>query len=485
MSVAHFSGNFPNVRVICLGDVMIDHFYYGEVSRISPEAPVPVLKLSSKQTMLGGAANTAANIRSLGARVDIVAPLGDDDAGREFRLLIEHNPGITLTAMRDPRGTIVKSRYSANGQQLLRIDYEDLNVLPDETHDALAAAVEARLEGAALLVLSDYAKGALSQKLCRKLIAAAYARGVPVVADPKGRDFSRYAGAAVITPNEQELARAVGRDLTDEIDLVREAARLAREYDLGHVAVTRGKDGVTLVDRDGVAETIPSFALDVFDVSGAGDSFVAGLVCALAVGQDMIVAAHYANAVAGIAVGKVGTAVVRAEEALRLIARHATDRPEAITADLAELRRQVDVWRREGLRIGFTNGCFDLLHLGHLRTLRAARETCDRLIVGLNSDASVRRLKGSDRPIQSEMVRAEVLAAMEMVDLVAIFEKDDPLELIEACVPDTLVKGGDYQAEAVVGHDVVVACGGDVVIVPTLAGFSTTSIISRMRKFDA
>ncbi|MFT4150187.1 MAG: D-glycero-beta-D-manno-heptose 1-phosphate adenylyltransferase [Paracoccaceae bacterium] len=476
----HFSNGFGARRVLCIGDVMLDRFHYGEVSRISPEAPVPVLKLSHTETMLGGAANTAANISTLGGNVDLAAPLGEDEAGREFAELIRANGRMRFSAATDPRGTIVKSRYSANGQQLLRIDHEDPTALSPNAAAVLEQAVLAALPECDIVVLSDYAKGALSPALCQSVIAAARRAGRPVVVDPKGSDFSRYRGASVVTPNERELAAALGRAPVDDDDLASAAADLARRFDLGWVAVTRGRDGVTLVAAEGAASHIPSFAREVFDVSGAGDSFVAGLVCALATGQPMADAVRYGNAVAGVAVGKAGTAVVWPREVLHLLDSHATTEKVDVTRDYGLARDVVDGWRAEGLRVGFTNGVFDLLHRGHLQTLRAARRQCDRLIVGINSDASVRRLKGPTRPVQDEDHRAEVLAAMEVVDLVVIFDEDTPLDLIQTCAPDFLVKGGDYRAEDVVGHDFIRSRGGRVIIVPILDGYSTTAQVARI-----
>lgn len=466
--------------ILCIGDVMLDHFFNGDVSRISPEAPVPVLKLVDQISMPGGAANTSANIASLGSRVRLLAPLGEDPAGADLCRLIAVVSNMTIAGPVDPRGTIVKARYSAMGQQLLRIDHEDLSPLGADVMNQLIDLAVAELGTADLLVLSDYAKGTLGETLCGRVIAAARAAGIAVVVDPKGRDFTKYRGATVITPNELELSVACGRAARDEADVVDLASELARRHEFSYVAVTRGKNGVTLVDQAGLVEHIPSFALDVFDVSGAGDSFVAGLSCALAAGQPIQAAVHYGNAVAGVAVGKVGTAVVTPREVERLIANRDLDGETLVTTDYAGAAKVAADWRAEGAKIGFTNGVFDLLHLGHLKTLKAARACCDKLIVAINSDASVKRLKGESRPVQSAEVRAAILANMHFVDLVVIFSEDTPYEVIRACEPDLLYKGGDYSADEVVGADIVRARGGEVRIVPTLHGHSTTGTIGRI-----
>ncbi len=481
MTITALHGTLASQRILCLGDVMLDHFYTGEVGRISPEAPVPVLKLVDKLSMPGGAANTACNIVALGAEVTLVAPLGSDPGGLELRALLETERSMRFLGAEDPRGTIIKARYSALGQQMLRIDRENLSPLATESRAQLSALALGQVQDASLIVLSDYAKGALAHDLCQAVIGMAREHGIPVVADPKGTDFSKYHGATVITPNELELSVAVGSTPGDEAELIHLVSKLASEHDLNYVAVTRGKNGVMLISAAGLIEHIPSFAIDVFDVSGAGDTFVAGLSCALVAGQDISAAVHYANAAAGVAVGKVGTAVVTQEEVQHLIHERGRNKKAVVLSDYAEAARLVKAWRRTGATVGITNGVFDLLHMGHLRSLKTARAHCDKLIVAINSDASVKRLKGDTRPIQSDEVRGAVMANMQQVDLVVIFSEDTPIEVIRACEPDLLVKGGDYRAEEVVGHEIVEARGGRVLIVPTLHGYSTTATIGRMQ----
>lgn len=482
MSTILFPEGLSGHRILCIGDVMLDHFHSGEVARISPEAPVPVLKLTDTITMPGGAANTARNIAALGAGVTLVAPLGRDGAGADLRKALETEWQIDLRTAEDERGTILKARYSAAGQQLLRIDREDLRPLAETTRTALLDLALGAITAADVVVLSDYAKGALDPELCQSVIGAARARGIAVIVDPKGRDFGKYRGATLITPNELELATVLGAMPADDADIIAQASALARGHDFAAIAVTRGKTGVTLVAPNGLVEHIPSFALDVFDVSGAGDSFVAGLACAIAAGQSAAEAVRYGNAVAGVAVGKEGTAVVSPREVELLIRERGREDLSRIIRDYAEAGEIVANWRARGAKVGFTNGVFDLLHLGHLRSLQTARQHCDKLVVGINADASVKRLKGDSRPIQNDEIRGGVLASLKMVDLVVVFDEDTPYEVIRACAPDILVKGGDYRAEEVVGGDIVTARGGKVIIVPTLHGYSTTATIALMNR---
>ena len=460
---------------------MLDRFYSGEALRISPEAPVPVLKITNCNTMPGGAANTAMNIASLGATVSLVAPIGDDEAGRDLCRSVSDNLPIKLSGPSDPRGTILKSRYSAQGQQLLRIDEEDVCDLPEDCMQALSHEALTKLDTANLLVLSDYAKGVLSANLCQTLISAACAKNIVCVVDPKGSDYSKYRGATLITPNELELSIVSGHRARDEVEIIADAQALIKAHDFSFVAVTRGKSGVMLIGPDGLIEHVPSFAREVFDVSGAGDSFVAGLSCAMAAKQSLPDAVHYGNAVAGVAVGKSGTALVRPEEVEALLAVRTRGEKAMITTNYEQMAQIIAGWQDAGACVGVTNGVFDLLHLGHLRILDVTRQSCDRLVVVINSDASVRRLKGDSRPIQSQDVRAQVLANMKTVDMVVIFDEDTPIEVITARAPDLLVKGGDYIAENVVGYAEVTAAGGRVMIVPTLHGYSTTATVQKMQ----
>ena len=471
-------------RVLVLGDVMLDRYLSGRVERISPEAPVPVLRIDAESSMLGGAGNVLRNLTALGAKADLVALVGDDSAGDEVaRLLVEAGGGDFLMRLAG-RPTSIKERYLASGQQLLRSDRDPLETIPPDTAEALAASAEALLPEASALVLSDYGKGLLSEAVIGQVLVKAKALGLPVVVDPKGQDFSRYAGASLITPNRRELEEAVGLPTASDAEVEAACQRLLEETAIGAVLATRGADGMTLAQAAAGADPafhhLPTMAREVFDVSGAGDSVVATMAAALAAGLPALEAAGLANAAAGLVVAKVGTAVVRSSEVLQAFHAMELSAAEDKVADGDALLEKVARWRRRGLRVGFTNGCFDLLHPGHVALLRQARDACDRLVVGLNSDASVERLKGTGRPIQGEAARAAVLASMASVDSVVVFGEDTPLQLIGALKPDVLIKGADYRIDQVVGADLVQDYGGQVLLIPIEEGHSTTATIGKM-----
>ena len=471
------------VRVVVAGDVMLDRFLYGAVERISPEGPIPVLRVEREAAMLGGAGNVLRNLAALGAAVEFLAVVGDDAAGREVQALAQEAAGAGCHLLVEAgRPTTIKERYIAAGQQLLRVDRDPNDAIGAGTATALLAAATAALEGAGALVLSDYGKGVLEPETLAALIAAARAAGCPVVVDPKGRDYGIYRGATLVTPNRRELEEASGLPTSSDQEVALAAQEIIDSCGIETVLATRGSDGLTLLASGGRGKHLhlPTEAREVFDVSGAGDTVAAAAAAALAAGLGLEEAARLANAAAGIVVGKLGTAVVRPEELLQAL--HASDllAAEAKVVGLDALLARAERWRGAGLRLGFTNGCFDLLHPGHVSLLAQARAACDRLIVGLNSDASTRRLKGAGRPVQSEAARAAVLASLASVDLVVVFGADTPLELIEALTPDVLVKGADYARDEVVGADLVERHGGKLILVELAPGHSTSGTIGRM-----
>ncbi|MCH6577918.1 MAG: D-glycero-beta-D-manno-heptose-7-phosphate kinase [Proteobacteria bacterium] len=473
---------FSGVRVLCVGDVMLDRFAYGEVERISPEAPIPVFRHRHEATMAGGAGNVLRNLSTLGVAARIVAVIGDDGAGAELRALIEAEPGAQaeLFAAKG-RETTIKTRYIAGSQQLLRADRETTTDIEPAIAEKIVATVAAALAETDAIVLSDYGKGVLTREVTARIIEAARQAGKPVVVDPKGPDMSHYRGASVVTPNRRELAEASGLAVSDDAEIIIAAEKLIAGCGFEAVLVTRAKDGMTLVTAAG-AEHLEAMKREVFDVSGAGDTVVATLAAAIGAGVALVDAAGIANAAAGVVVGKVGTAVVEKSELIDAL--HGRDRSSAGSklASFEAALERIARWRRKGLRIGFTNGCFDILHPGHVSLFDQARGACDRLVVGLNSDASVARLKGAGRPLQAEAARAAVLGSVASIDLVVVFADDTPMKLIEAIRPDVLVKGGDYTIEEVVGAEFVQSYGAKVLLAEIAPGHGTTQTIARMVK---
>jgi len=470
--------------VICIGDLMLDDFVYGEVSRISPEAPAPVIAVRREERVIGGAGNVARNVASLGARCIFVSVIGDDESGRLLQAAFHGFKGrIDPYLVVDPtRPTSRKVRFVSEhfSTHLLRADWELAKPVNVQIEAKLVESVGAALPHAGAVVLSDYAKGVLTPGVIRAVIDHARQRGVPIIVDPKGSDFAIYRGATVITPNRKELAEAARRTVATEGEVAAAAAELARIVGSQAVLVTLSEEGMLLHEAGAAPVHVPAYPVRVRDVSGAGDTVVAALAALLAAGTGFEAAMRAANAAASVVVGKRGTATVSvAELRSRLLPAAALASEEKIAFDWTVADERVAEWRRHGLRIGFTNGCFDILHPGHVQVLAKARAACDRLVVGLNSDASVRRLKGEGRPIQDVHARADVLAALEAVDLVVVFEQDTPLELIRRLHPKVLVKGGDYRREQVVGHDVVEADGGEVILVDLVPGHSTTGIVRR------
>jgi D-beta-D-heptose 7-phosphate kinase/D-beta-D-heptose 1-phosphate adenosyltransferase len=472
--------------VLCIGDIMRDEFVYGEVSRISPEAPAPVIAVQRSESNVGGAGNVARNIAALGARCVFVGLVGDDDAGRALESALAEETCIEPMLIVDPsRPTTRKVRFVSEhfSSHMLRADWEHAGPAAPEIEQRLLDAVAPLLARADIVLLSDYAKGVLTPRVIRTVIDAARAQGVRVIVDPKSLHFELYRGATLLTPNRKEFSEATRSRAETTAEIAASAQEVLHLAECDALLVTQSERGMTLVPRGGAAIHVPAHQVKVRDVSGAGDTVAAVLAVLLASGADWEVALRAANAGAAVAVGKQGTATVTLDELRRKLLPDASlAAEEKIVASLEALDARVRGWREEGLRVGFTNGCFDILHPGHVRVITEARAACDRLIVGLNSDGSVRRLKGPDRPVQNQRARAEVLAALEAVDLVAIFEEDTPLDLIARIKPMVLVKGGDYTREQVVGHELVTAQGGEVVLVNILPGFSTTSLVARARQ---
>jgi D-beta-D-heptose 7-phosphate kinase/D-beta-D-heptose 1-phosphate adenosyltransferase len=450
--------------VLCVGDLMLDEFVYGEVVRISPEAPAPVIAVRRSETNIGGAGNVARNIAALGARCIFVGLIGSDPAGAQLAAELAAMDGIESALVADPgRPTTRKVRFVSEhfSTHMLRADWERAAPAAGEIEQKLIDTALGQLGRADIVLLSDYAKGVLTARVIRNVIDAARKAGKRVIVDPKSANFAIYRGANLLTPNRKEFSEATRSRAETEQEIAAAAQDAIQLADCEAILVTQSERGMTLVPREGPPIHVPAYPVRVKDVSGAGDTVAAVLAATLAAGAAW-------------------------EDTLRMASRkilpHATRAAEEkIVAGDRDLAARVADWREQGLRIGFTNGCFDILHPGHVKVLTAARAACDRLVVGLNSDASVKRLKGESRPVQDERARAEVLAALEAVDAVAIFAEDTPIRLIEQVRPSVLVKGGDYTREQVVGHDIVVAGGGEVVLVDILQGFSTTALVDRAK----
>jgi D-beta-D-heptose 7-phosphate kinase/D-beta-D-heptose 1-phosphate adenosyltransferase len=471
--------------VLVLGDVMLDRYVSGEVSRISPEAPIPVLRVIAARASLGGAANVAQNVAALGARAILLGVIGTDDAGAEIeRLVAAAGESVDARLCAIPqRRTTVKTRFTTRSMhQLLRVDDETVDPLDDESAAELRRRFARALPESDVVVLSDYAKGVLCDRLLRGVVNLSRRARRPVIADPKRASFKAYRNVTVLTPNAQEVARATGVEAADE-DGAERAARIALDAAAcDAVIVTRSENGLALVRRGMPALHLPARVQEVSDVSGAGDTFVAALAAALAGDRDLVKATRLANIAAGISVSRPGTAVVSGRDLAEELRRRNVIASDEKIMDAEGALRHIAEWRRRGLRIGFTNGCFDLIHPGHVHLLAQARAACDRLVVALNTDLSVRRLKGPERPIQSEAARATVMSSLASVDLVVLFAEETPLSLIEAIRPDVLVKGADYRPEQVVGADIVRRNGGKVLLVDLLPSQGTTATIARVRE---
>jgi D-beta-D-heptose 7-phosphate kinase / D-beta-D-heptose 1-phosphate adenosyltransferase len=470
--------NWEEAHVVVVGDVMLDRYIWGEVERISPEAPVPVVRAGHRTEQPGGAANVAMNIAELGGQVTLLGFCGDDSDATILEARLRQT-GITsrmTTVAGHP--TTSKLRILGGKQQMLRLDVEKTSGYPAGAYKALLSDLDQALSGAQVVVLSDYAKGVLSEELCREAIRMARDRSIPVLVDPKHRNFARYRGASTICPNLHELSTASGVPAGSLDTVLRAGQEMVPQLDVETLTVTLSEKGIAVLREDSCFIS-PAAARQVFDVSGAGDTVIATLALARACNLEIESAVQLANIAAGIVVSKVGTVPVSRDELLASLTREIELHAEEKVLPLDRLMTRVAAWRSMGQSVVFTNGCFDLLHIGHITLLQAARREGDRLVVAINSDTSVRNLKGPARPVVGEEERARILAALTAVDAVVIFEESTPLRLIEALRPDVLVKGGDYTEETIVGASEVTAWGGRVKIVPTVEGFSTTELIAR------
>ena len=481
--------SFTKHHILVVGDVMLDRYIWGDVSRISPEAPVPVIRVKEQTQVIGGAGNVAANLSGLGCTVSLLGIVGNDRAAKRLKDLC-HDINIKAHFIAEKnRPTTSKTRIMARKQQLFRMDEEDHEVLSEQTKDDLLNIFEDRITDVDAVIISDYGKGVLQTPgLCQALIALCKKHRIPSLVDPKGKDWERYNGATCITPNTIELMAITETSFEDHDERVIETVNhVKRTLKVKCLILTRGPKGMCVADADNPPLFLPTRAREVFDVSGAGDTVIATLAAGVASGLSFVKSAELANTAAGIVVGKVGTQPVHlleldlAVQEQERLKHHAIETYDKVNPAISA-QTQIQAWKTAGETVVFTNGCFDLLHPGHVDLLHKARAIGDRLVVGLNSDLSVKRLKGDHRPILPEQDRAAILSALSCVDLVVIFSEDTPLALLTILRPDVLVKGADYKPEDVVGKDLLESYGGKIHLVPLLEGYSTTGIERKISK---
>lgn len=478
--VESFFERAGSIRALVVGDLMLDEYLWGRAERISPEAPVQVVEVASEDLRLGGAGNVVNNLAALGCQVSVCSVIGKDENGALLRRALEEKgAGLEGLFEEGERKTSKKTRVLAANQQIVRIDRETKSSIDAASEKGIIDYLAARSGDFDVIVVSDYLKGVLTPAVLSALSGTGRALGIPVVVDPKGNDYGKYRGATILTPNRKEAEIASGVAITDQESLERAAEGLLSSLELDALLITRSEAGMSLFPAAGGAVHIPTVAREVFDVTGAGDTVISVLSLGLACGLSMADAAWIANVAAGIAVGKLGTSTVAPQEIIAEVGHGAKDSDSKIK-NLDVLAHAIARERSRGKKVVFTNGCFDLLHVGHVKYLQKARGLGDILVVGLNTDASVRRLKGEKRPLIEETERAHILAALDCIDYVVLFDEDTPLKVIEALAPDILVKGGDYSIEGVVGRELVEARGGRVELIQFVDGRSTSRIIEKI-----
>lgn len=484
MTASFDLGEFAKSRILVIGDMMLDRYIWGDVERISPEAPVPVFHINRRSDVPGGAGNVVLNLIGLGCSVTVIGVIGNDAPGERLSMLLQ-KPGVQAHVLIDPsRSTITKTRILSQGQQLLRLDEEESFPVSIDIKNRIVELVKTSLTTCDAIIFSDYGKGLLqTEELAQEIINLAKDRNIPVIIDPKGKDWCRYTGATCVTPNTKEFEHVVGEKLTDKKQLVLAMRSIMAKYNLGWLVVTRGSHGLCLMDKSGKPIFIPALSKHVYDVSGAGDTVIATLTLGVGAGFTFPDSAKIANLAAGIVIGKIGTQPINLFElkaSLKIVGFDAFSSDSHKITSLPAAVMQVDAWKSNRQKIVFTNGCFDLLHPGHIHILKQARDLGDRLVVAVNSDASVRRLKGPSRPILTEHDRVSLLSSLSCVDLVLIFDEDTPEDMLKPLSPHILVKGADYKPEEVVGRSIVESYGGQVHLVKLLTGYSTTAIATKV-----
>jgi D-beta-D-heptose 7-phosphate kinase/D-beta-D-heptose 1-phosphate adenosyltransferase len=463
----------PNILVV--GDLMIDEYLWGKCNRISPEAPVQVVDIQNQSTLLGGAGNVINNLVTYGANVDVASVIGDDEIADELiGMLNDLNIDSTHIIKDDNRKTSKKSRIVATNQQILRFDKESKSYIDDSSANSLYDSIKKDISKYDVILLSDYAKGVLTNRLINNIITLAKDNNIKVLVDPKGSDFSKYSGAYLLTPNKKEASLATGIEIDSEESLVKAIKKLKDDVSLDYSVITLSEDGMAIFDDK--LTKIPTQAKEVFDVTGAGDTVLASLGFGLANGLDIYESTRFANYAAAVVVSKIGSATATLNEIDEYISSIHKSSSDSHIKSFNQIEKISQKYKDSDKKVVFTNGCFDILHIGHVKYLEIAKSFGDVLILGLNSDSSVKRLKGESRPINSEYDRAYILAALECVDYVVVFEEDTPYELIKAVKPNILVKGGDYEGKEVVGSDIA----DELRLVEFVDGKSTTNIIKKI-----
>ncbi len=472
--------DFANCTVLVIGDVMLDRYFWGDVERISPESPVPIVRVDKKTLTLGGAGNVAKNLKGLDCKQVLLGVSGDDSNGSSLQDILKKEGIRNYLIPVKNHPTTTKTRILSQNQQLLRLDEENSKEIPKKILKELLDSFDKALPEADVVIVSDYGKGVFQFDVVQHIIKRCRSKNVAAFVDPKGLSWERYSGATCVTPNTAELNLIAPFPEDDETILESQANRVIEKYDLNYMLVTRGPKGISLFRSGGPAEHIATDVREVYDVSGAGDTVIASLSAAFGCGLKMSEAAALANIAAGIVVGKVGTQPILESELKQGLWGRTVDGVNKIVSK-NQAQDMIAEWRRNGQRVVFTNGCFDILHIGHIKLLHSAADEGDKLIIGLNSDLSVKKLKGDSRPIVPEAERAALLSCITGVDLVVFFHEATPVELIRSFKPDIIVKGGDYTPEQVVGHEIVEQAGGKVVIVPLIEGISTTKVIESIK----
>lgn len=468
--------------VLCIGDSVLDHHVHGTVNRVSPEAPIPVINKETETYSLGGAANVTANLASLHCQHFFISLKGNDQSGKLIEEKVKQLPFNQSNLVIDEiRPTPLKTRYIAQNQQLLRVDQENTEAIETSIQNKLLDIFKSHIKKVKIVIISDYGKGIFSMELTQTLIKIAHENNVRVIVDPKGKDYKKYKNADIITPNKSELSEATGMTTHSTESVIDACHKLIEEFNIGHIIATRGEKGMTMVSKS-ETQHIPTAAKSVYDVTGAGDTVVATIAACLANGYSFNKSIRIANIAAGIVVEKFGTATVGLDEINQKVKKQTSSehiRHKIISID--EAQPIIEKWKEENLKIGFTNGCFDIIHPGHLSLLSQARANCHRLIVGLNSDDSVRLLKGNDRPFNNQTTRASILASLIDTDLIIIFSEKTPLNLIKTIKPNVLIKGADYKQDEVVGADFVKSYNGQIFLAQLEEGLSTTNIIKEIQ----